>query len=222
MRKKSWLKIIFLTFTAAVVFTAVFIFLCYFGISKYSQKYIYSDIEKLPTSEVALVLGTNKKLKNGRNNPFYQERIRAAANLYQHKKVKYFILSGANPSIYYNEPADMRRDLIAAGVPAERIQTDYAGRRTLDSILRAKEVFQVDKYLIISQKFHNERAIFLARSHSHQAIAFNAKDSVRKSRSKKLRIREVGARVKAVLDVIFGKKAEIYGEKIPFPPHEKP
>ncbi|MBP3194064.1 MAG: YdcF family protein [Cardiobacteriaceae bacterium] len=202
---------------AAIFFIAAFVFCCYFGIEKYSEKYIYSDIKKLPKKDFAIVLGTNKKLKDGRINPFYKNRIDAAVDLYRNAKVKYLIVSGANPSIYYNEPEDMKKDLMAAGIPENHIQADYAGRRTLDSLLRAEKIFDISDYLIISQKFHNQRAIFLARFNGHQAIAFNARDTVLKKRSKKVRIREIGARCKAVLDIVFHKKAKIYGEKITFP-----
>ena len=214
--KTKILKIII----AAIFFIAAFIFFSYYGIEYYSKNFIYSDINKLPAKKVAIILGTSKKLSDGRINPFYQNRINAAVQLYKHQKVKYFIVSGANPSIYYNEPDDMKKDLIAAGINEKFIQPDYAGRRTLDSILRAEKIFSHTDYLIISQKFHNQRAIFLARVNGHNAIAFNAKDSVLKSRSKKVRIREIGARTKAVLDVIFHKKAKIYGEKIHFPNDE--
>ncbi|MBR1375022.1 MAG: YdcF family protein [Cardiobacteriaceae bacterium] len=174
-------------------------------------------MRKLPKKDFAVVLGTNKKLKDGRINPFYKNRIDAAVDLYRSGKVKYFIVSGANPSIYYNEPEDMKKDLMAAGIPENHIQPDYAGRRTLDSLLRAEKIFGISDYLIISQKFHNQRAIFLARFNGHQVIAFNARDTVLKKRSKKVRIREIGARCKAVLDIVFRKKAKIYGEKINFP-----
>lgn len=194
---------------------------CYYWIDYNSRAYLYSDVNAIPHNRVAIVLGTAKYLADKRINLFYSTRIEAAVALWRAGKVDYFIVSGANPTIYYNEPEYMRRDLIAAGIPNERIQPDYAGLRTLDSILRAEKVFGNTRYTIISQPFHNQRAVFLARRSGHEVVAFNARDPVRFQRSSKTRIREVGARVKAVLDIfVLRKEALIYGEPIVFPPKE--
>lgn len=192
---------------------------CYYWIEYSSRKYLYDDVKQIPHHRVAIVLGTSKYLAGKRINPFYSTRIEAAVALWKARKVDYFIVSGANPTAYYNEPEQMRRDLTAAGIPDNRIQPDYAGLRTLDSIVRAEKIFGNQRYIIVSQPFHNQRAVFLARHHGHEVVAFNARDPVDFRRSSKTRIREIGARVKAVLDVfILGKEAQIYGEPIPFPP----
>jgi SanA protein len=160
---------------------------------------VYDDLDALPRREVAVVLGTSK-YSRGRLNSFYVGRIRAAAELYQAGKVDGILVSGDNGTDYYNEPAEMRADLIALGVPAEHITADYAGFRTLDSIYRAGDVFGLDSYIVVSQPFHIERALYLADQKGHDAIGYAARgpQGVHFQRN---RAREVLARAKAVLDV---------------------
>lgn len=212
LRRYLWFSL-----TLALLLVAIPL-LCYVWISASSRPYLYSDIAQVPERQVALVLGTAKYMIGGRINPFYRGRIDAAIELYQAGKVHYFIVSGDNRAHNYNEPATMRADLIAAGIPAERIQPDYAGLRTLDSVLRAQEIFGQSDYLIISQPFHNARAVFLARHNGQTPIAYNAADPVSTRNSLKTRVREIGARMKAVLDVLISTRARHYGDPIPFPP----
>ncbi|MDO5091692.1 MAG: ElyC/SanA/YdcF family protein [Cardiobacteriaceae bacterium] len=193
--------------------------ICYLWISLASRPYLHDRLDDVPAREVALVLGTAKYVAGGRINLFYQYRIDAAAALYHAGKARYFIVSGDNRAHDYNEPAQMRADLIKAGIPANRIQPDYAGLRTLDSVIRAKEIFGQSDYLIVSQRFHNARAVFLARRHGQTPIAYNAADPAATQRSMKVYIREIGARVKAVWDILANTRARHYGDPIPFPPH---
>ena len=160
---------------------------------------VYDDLAAVPHREIALVLGTSK-YSRGRLNSFYTGRIRAAAELYHAGKVDGILVSGDNGTASYNEPAEMRADLIALGVPAEHITADYAGFRTLDSIYRAGDVFGLDSYIVVSQPFHIERALYLADQRGHDAIGYAARgpQGVHFQRN---RAREVLARAKAVLDV---------------------
>lgn len=212
LRRYLWLSLAIAALLLAVPVV------CYLWISVSSRPYLYSSVENVPERDVALVLGTAKYVAAGRINLFYQNRINAAAALYHAGKVRYFIVSGDNRAHDYNEPAQMRADLIKAGIPAERIQPDYAGLRTLDSVLRAKDIFGQSNYLIVSQPFHNARAVFLARHHGQTPIAFNAADPAATQRSMKVYVREIGARIKAVWDLIRNTPARHYGEPIPFPP----
>lgn len=212
LRRYLWIAFSFLLLLIAIPAA------CYAWIGAGSKPYLYDDIAAVPPKQTALVLGTAKYVAGGRINLFYQARIDAAAALYRAGKVQYFIVSGDNRRHDYNEPAQMRADLVKAGVPAERIQPDYAGLRTLDSVLRAKEIFGQSDYLIISQPFHNARAVFLARHNGQTPIAFNAADPVAARYSLKTRVREIGARIKAVWDVLADTRARHYGEPIPFPP----
>ncbi len=160
---------------------------------------VYDDIAALPHRDIALVLGTSK-YSRGRLNSFYVGRIRAAAELYHAGKVDGILVSGDNGTVDYNEPAEMRADLVALGVPAEHITADYAGFRTLDSIYRAGDVFGLDSYTIVSQPFHIERALYLADQKGHDAIGYAARGPQGYA-AQRIRAREVLARANAVLDV---------------------
>ncbi len=137
---------------------------------------LFSDPARIPYRRVALVLGCSEKLGDGNENPFFANRIRAAASLYQAHKVDYFLVSGDHHIASYDEPTAMKNHLIEAGVPAGHIVCDYAGFHTLDSIIRAKKVFGQRRITVVSQRFHNERAIFLARHQGIDAIGFDAQD----------------------------------------------
>ena len=136
----------------------------------------FDTLTELPTKKVALVLGTSKYVGNGSTNLFYKYRIDATVKLYNEGKIKFILISGDNGTHRYNEPKTFKADLIARGIPEEIIFLDYAGFRTLDSIVRCKKVFGENDIVIISQKFHNERAIYLAQSYGMKAIGFNAQD----------------------------------------------
>ena len=134
-----------------------------FEIESKTQNFVTDDIEKLPNQKVGLLLGTSKTLPNGYKNYYFYYRIDAAEKLYKSGKIEYIIVSGDNSRKDYNEPEDMKNELINRGVPADKIYEDFAGFRTLDSVVRAKEIFGQNSYIIISQKFHNERAVYLAQ-----------------------------------------------------------
>lgn len=209
-----FIRYIFYGFLAA----AALIGLNYAWVSVSTKAFLYDNIAELPQQNVALVLGTNKYLRRGHINQYYQNRIDTAAKLYHAGKVDYFIVSGDNRKNNYNEPKQMRADLIKAGVPATHIQPDYAGLRTLDSVLRMQKVFGHSQYLIISQPFHNQRAVFLAHAKGQSPIAFNAPNPATQGMTKVI-AREFLARVKAVLDLVSNKQAKHYGNPIIFPPN---
>ena len=180
--------------------TLLVILACNSWITYSSKSTNYFSIKDLPSNDVALVLGTSKSLPNGKENLFFRYRMEAAARLYREGKVKYLILSGNNDSEYYNEPNDMKRYLLRMGVPSEAMMLDYAGFRTYDSILRCKEVFKQQRFTIVSQGFHNARALFLAKHYNLNAVAFAAQDAPEVYSLKTL-IREYLARPRAMLDV---------------------
>jgi SanA protein len=174
---------------------------------------MFDTLDEIPKRDVALVLGTSK-YSNGRINPFYTARIRAAAELYHAGKVDGLLVSGDNGRADYNEPAQMAADLAALGVPAEYITADYAGFRTLDSIYRAGDVFGLQSYTIVSQDFHVERALYLAAQKGHDAIGYLAY-SPRGFWGRHVRNREILARAQAVLDVeVLNKGPRFLGEPI--------
>ena len=160
----------------------------------------YFTLQSLPSNDIGLVLGTSKAVVGGRENLFFRYRMEAAARLYLEGKVKRLILSGNNDSEYYNEPNDMRLALLKLGVPDEVMIPDFAGRRTYDSIVRCREVFRQDRITVISQPFHNARALFLAQAVGVDAVGFSAQD-VPDGYSLRTLLREYLARPRAVLDV---------------------
>ena len=121
--------------------------------------YIYDELQDLPYRQVGVVLGTAKYYRTGVINQYYRYRIQGAINAYNSGKVNYLLLSGDNALQSYNEPMTMRKDLIAAGVDPSDIVLDYAGFRTLDSIVRTRKVFDTNDFIIITQRFHCERAL---------------------------------------------------------------
>lgn len=164
-------------------------------------------------NKVGLVLGTSKYLTDGRINLYFKYRIDATVDLFKTGKIDYVLVSGDNSSENYDEPTDFKNELIKRGIPENRIYLDYAGFRTLDSVVRAKKNFGQDNITIISQQFHNERAIYLAEKHGINAIGFNAKDIDGKY-GIKVKLREFLARTKAFLDIIFKVEPKFYGKKI--------
>ncbi|MCB0695950.1 MAG: YdcF family protein [Chitinophagaceae bacterium] len=188
-----------------------------FGIDAYVsysvKKQIHDNIRTIQHAKVGLVLGTSKYVATGRINLYYKYRIEAAVKLYKAGKIDFILVSGDNRKMNYNEPATMKKDLIAAGVPESRIFLDYAGFRTLDSVVRSNAVFGTDGAIIISQRFHNERALFIANSRGIKAIAYNAQDPPAKFQVKVM-IREKLARVKMLLDLLLNKQPRFFGDKI--------
>jgi len=181
-----------------------------------SKNYLYSDLTEIPYKKVGLVLGTAKFLKNGQTNLYYKYRIDAAIALYKSDKISFVVVSGDNSRKTYDEPTQMKADLIAGGVPEEVIFLDYAGFRTLDSVVRVKEIFSQDNFTIISQRFHNERAVYLAQRYGLNSVAFNAKD-VDRHHGFKTNFREKFARVKVFIDLLTNKNPRFLGEKIEIP-----
>ena len=206
---KKYYKIIFLLF---IVLISVIICID-FWVSKDVENQLYNEIQSTPYNRVGLLLGTSKFAKGGKQNLFYKYRINAAVALFKSGKIDFILVSGDNSEETYNEPKQMRKDLIKRGVPSNRIVLDYAGFRTLDSVVRSKEVFGVNEVTIISQQFHNERALYLANRRNIKAIAFNAQ-KVSYAYSKMVFFREKFARVKLLWDILINKQPKFLGEKI--------
>jgi SanA protein len=173
----------------------------------------WSRIEDVTPMRTGLLLGTSKFMKNGWDNEYFTNRIKAAAELFTTGKIKYLVISGDNSSPGYNEPVDMRTALIARGIDSTRIYLDYAGFRTFDSMVRVKEIFGQDTILVISQKFHNERAIYIAQKLQIVARGYNAED-VNKYLGFRTALREKFARVKVVLDFMTGVKPRFLGPRV--------
>ncbi len=196
------------------VLLVVFIFFSNWIIISSAKKTIYSTVSETPEgNKVALLLGTSRYTVRGTTNLYFKYRINAASELYHSGKIKHIIVSGDNSLKEYNEPKQMQQALIQKGVPKSAITLDYAGFRTLDSVVRGKKVFDQNKFIIISQRFHVERALFIAYKYDIDAIGFAAQDPPEKY-SLKTKIREVFAKTKAVIDLyIINKKPKFLGKK---------
>lgn len=180
-----------------------------------SRGRIFNDVSQVPKTRVGLLFGTTDRV-SGRENLYFRYRIEAAAKLWKAGKLELLIVSGSH-ALYYSEPEKMKKALIARGIPESRIICDIHGVRTLDSVLRAKEIFGVDSMVVISQRFQNERAIYIAQANGIAAYGFNARD-VEPHAGLKTKFREVGARVIMWLDVnLLGTRPRKMGGKIPLP-----
>lgn len=199
----------------AIITSLILIPICFYKFveSKTADR-LYDDTKSIPYNEVGMVLGTNPKTKYGNNNPYFYYRVDAVEKLYKAKKIKFVLISGDNKTKDYSEPDVMRSILIKRGIPADVIYIDYAGFRTLDSVVRAKNIFGQTKMTVISQKFHNERSIVLGEWQDMELVGFNAKDVEVKRSKYKIMIREGYARVKLYLDMLVGKKPHFGGEPI--------
>ena len=194
-----------------------FVFVCEWWVVRTAEGSCFDTVEAVPAAPVAVVLGTSARLRDGRPNLFFLPRMEAAAALFKAGKVKALIVSGDNGTQGYDEPTDMKLALIKLGVPTEKIVCDYAGFRTLDSVLRAREVFGQQRVIFVSQRFHNARAIYLARAFGIEVNGLDARDGP-VALSVKTFLREKLACVKAVLDVnVLGTRPKFLGEKVIVP-----
>jgi SanA protein len=179
--------------------------------------FLSANLERLPATRVGLVLGCSPHLADGRKNLFFERRIAAAAALFRAGKVQYLLVSGDNSRPDYDEPSAMRAALVVAGVPEPRIVRDFAGFRTLDSVARAQSVFGLSELIVVSQRFHNERAVYLARARGLKAFGYDAGD-VGGVHGLRTHAREVLSRLVAVLEVELLHTAPRY----PGPPEPNP
>lgn len=178
-----------------------------------TESLVFDNIDDIPAQKVALVLGTAPNI-GSRPNLYFSYRIKAAIELYNAGKTECFVVSGDNRKKSYNEPEYMREALIEGGIPDSVIYLDYAGFRTLDSVVRMNKIFGQDSFIVVSQKFHNERAIFLAQHYDCVAYGYNAKDLSVNKLSIKTKVRELFARVKVFVDIFIGKDPKYLGEPI--------
>ena len=190
-----------------------FVLYCNIRIDRYAEHRVFDNVSDLPHYQTALVLGTAPTLANGVTNLFFRYRINACADLYNAGKIDRIIVSGDNRHVYYNEPEEMKKALVERGIPEDVIYLDYAGFRTFDSVVRAKKVFGQSAFIIVSQRFHNERAVFIAGKKGIDAIGYNARD-IRGRYGLIPHLREWLARCKVFIDLLIGKTPHFLGEPI--------
>jgi SanA protein len=203
--KRFWLKVILL-----VLIIVISSFWSNYYVASSTKHQIISQMEEIPKKKVGLVLGASKFLGNGIRNPYFYNRIEAAAALFHEGKISHVLVSGDNHIKGYNEPEDMKEALMELGVPENCITMDFAGFRTYDSVVRAKEIFGVSDCVIISQRFHLERALFIANHVGVAAVGYPAKDVGYRG----VNLREFGAKYKAFLDCyVIPMGPKFLGEK---------
>ena len=178
-----------------------------------AKAFIYQNIDSIPQNKAGLLLGTSKLLRSGLPNQYFQNRIQATVDLYKAGKIEVVVISGDNSREGYNEPEDMKSELMLRGIPEDKIYLDYAGFRTLDSVVRMEKIFGQKSFTIISQKFHNQRAIYIAHAKGLQVVGYNAED-VNAYSGFKTQLREKFARVKLFLDLWTGKNPKFLGEPV--------
>lgn len=209
MKKRN---IIFSILAIISVFVAVMVF-CDVTVSRNASDRIYDNVDSIPRRKVGMILGTSPvSTWNGRRNYYFDHRIKAGSGLYKAGKVDWLVVSGGdyrNTENGYDEPVAMRDSLIKQGVDSARIVLDYDGTRTLNSIAKMCDVYCQNSIIIISQKYHNERALYQARHLGIDAIGFNAKTPGRRTSWWRNRGREVLARVKLFIDIVRGLHPDI-------------
>lgn len=182
--------------------------------SIYSMNRIYQS-DDAPPKRLAIVFGAGLR-RDGTPTAILRDRVETAANLYFSGKAEKLLMSGDNSLLEYNEPESMRQYALSLGVPDEAIALDYAGRRTYDTCYRAKAIFAADDVLLVTQKFHLPRALFLCNALGLEAAGVEA--NTRRYWNSSLLIwntRELLATTGAFLDVFVTKPQPVLGEPIP-------
>jgi SanA protein len=204
---------IFISFLILIVSAFIFTYWANYKIKNTAKPFVFDQVNDVPEVNVGLLLGASRLTANGYENFYFNYRINAALELFHAGKIKYIIVSGDNSRKTYDEPTDMKNALISGGVPDSVIYLDYAGFRTFDSVIRSKEIFGQTKITVISQKFHNERAVFIARNNGIEAYGYNAQD-LHGRFAKGTNRREFFAKAKVFLDMLIDREPKFVGEKI--------
>lgn len=214
-------KKIILPMVIGVVSVLLLIAICHYIVVWNASGKTYDKVAGVPHNKVGLLLATSPITPGGAHNFYFENRIKAADELYKAGKIDFIIASGGDYTRSQtngcDEPGAIRDSLVARGIPEERIILDYEGLRTLNSIAKAKQVYNLDSLTLISQKYHNERAVYLADKYGVHAIGYNAKPSpVRRNRIKNS-FRESLARPKMFFDILTGIKPDIKKDTISIP-----
>lgn len=210
---RKWIKYCVRFLLLGLILLLGTILLCNRIIIHSTESCLYDQVETIPENRVGVLLGTSPKLRGGRPNLYFNYRITAAVELFQAGKISRILVSGDNRRMNYNEPVEMRKALIAHGIPDSVIVMDFAGIRTLDSVIRAKKVFGQDRFTIISQRFITRGApVYCPGRNGIEAVGFNAKD-VDVYSGVKTRVRELLARVKVFIDIVVHKGPRHLGKR---------
>lgn len=206
--------ILFLSGLAIPLLAGIFLWATNNAVMNAANGRLFRSETEVPARRVALVLGT-APLVEGRKNLYFEGRMRAAVRLFKAGKIEKILVSGDNGRRGYDEPTAMKERLIALGVPADRIVCDFAGFRTLDSLVRAKEVFGLSELTLVTDEFHLPRSLYLARENGIDAVGF-ASEFIPVAYSPRTNLREIAARGLVWLDVhVFRTEPKFLGKKEP-------
>jgi len=193
-----------------IIFLIGFITYAIVSVRMTQDAYIYPSVDSVPAQPVALVLGAS--IRNGTPSTMLTDRLDTARQLYEAGKVKKLIVSGDNREEYYNEPAVMKEYLVERGVPSEHVVADYAGRRTYDSCYRLKEIFGQHAAILVTQKYHLVRALYLCRNLGIDSVGIPA-DQSRYANYIASYARDIAASLKAWFDIVVLKPTPILGKQ---------
>lgn len=209
---KKHFKKILITF----LLLGITIFSINYYIVKTTQDYVFTDIKKLPKVDAIIVLGA--RVNNEQLSYVLEDRLVAGVNIIYANKAEAILLSGDHGQKDYDEVNSMRKYIIRRNlnIQKEQIFMDHAGFDTYDSMFRAKEIFGIKSAIIVTQDFHINRSVYIARSLGIEAYGF-AVDESKYVESLRLnwRVRELLSRVKAFKDVLINSNPTYLGEKIP-------
>jgi SanA protein len=215
-KKPSLFRHIIRFFLAALVAAVLATFLINVGMILGTRKHIYSDISLIPQRTAILILGS--QIRGQTLSPVLQDRVDSGITLMELSKGKKLLLSGDHGQRYYDEVNAMRLYVLANAptIMEEDIFMDHAGFNTWDSMYRARDVFEVEDLIIVTQEFHINRAVCLARSLGLDAVGYGINQDRFRGRSlRSWQIREYFARIKAFYSIIFKPKPKYLGDKIP-------
>lgn len=215
MKKLFSKKLLLFVYLPAFIGVVLFTLYCSYAVKQNAIGKTFDNVDAIPYNRVGLLLGTCKTMNDKKTiNPFWQYRLEAAYNLWKAKKIDRILISGDNGWHGYNEPQDFLDAFVALGVPDSCMICDFAGFRTHDSVIRCAKVFGQKKVTIISQEFHNDRALYIAKKYNLDAVGFNAKD-VGFRNGLRTSIREKLARVKLFLDLyVFNTQPHFLGKSV--------
>ncbi len=211
MNTVKWLTL--LVVAAAVAGVSAVLGLRWRVEQRYAEQ-VYDSVERVPARPVALVLGAGL-WSDGSLTPILADRVATAADLYEAGKVDKLLCSGDNQRVDYNEPEAMRRYAVSLGVPNEDVVLDYAGRRTYDSCYRARTIFGVEEAVVVTQRFHTARSLYLCEAMGLDVVAVTADRRVYAAKQVVWKTREYLALVLAWWDVNVRRPLPILGDPEP-------
>jgi SanA protein len=213
---KTFLKKHFKKILITGLFLAIILFFINYYIVKSTEDYVFTEMDKLPKVDAIIVLGA--KVNNEKLSYVLEDRLVAGVNIIYINKAPAILLSGDHGQKEYDEVNSMRKYILRRNfnIKKEQIFMDHAGFDTYDSMFRAKEIFNIKSAIIVTQDFHINRSVYIARNLGIEAYGFAVDESKYvESLRFNWRIREILSRVKAFKDVLINSNPTYLGEKIP-------